>query len=730
MNNTSFKTASVLLTLPLTKPYHYKVPQGMSVRYGDIVQVPFGPRKCFGVVWETSESADSINPDKLKSIVYHSPYGSLQHNHRRFIEWVAQYTMSPVGSVLKLMVPDNKALEPSKQKTMFSVNEELVNSLNLSYAQKKIVHFMREYDRWMSASEIVLGAKTSAQTIKNMVAQELLQKFETEPKKTFHPVGPITPMDYSVEQQKAIQDVSTQIAQDKATISVLDGVTGSGKTEIYFEALSKVIQSGRQVLILLPEISLSPQVFNRFKSRFGSDPVLWHSEITAANKKHIWRGVNNGEVQVVIGARSALMLPYKNLGLIIVDEEHETAYKQEEGVIYHARDMAVARGALDRIPVILASATPSLETLINCKSRKYTHIPLTSRFGKAQLPAIKVIDMTQLPKEDQKNQWISIPLAHAIRSTVNAGEQVLLFLNRRGYAPLTLCRACGERIGCPHCSSYLVEHKHLDYLLCHHCGYRKQLPKACESCGEEETFVSCGPGVERLAEEVTSRFPNYKSVVISSDALSSAKALSDTLQQIEAKEVDIIIGTQMMAKGHHFPGITLVGVIDADLGLLGGDIRGCEKTYQLLHQVSGRAGRGEDPGTVYLQTYHAAHPVLETLKSGNRETFMEQEIASREMTAMPPYGRLATLLLSGAQAGLVEFWARECVRCAPQYDNVQILGPAPAPIALLRGKYRWRIMINAEKKVNIQNVVRTILKPHKIPQSIKIHIDIDPVSFV
>jgi len=502
-----------------------------------------------------------------------------------------------------------------------------------------------------------------------------------------------------------------------------------GKTEVYFDAVAEALDQGKQALVLVPEIALTAQWLSRFRQRFGADPAQWHSELTQAQRGHTWRAVAAGTARVVIGARSALFLPFADLGLVVVDEEHDTSFKQEEGVIYNARDMAVVRANLGGIPAVLASATPSLESVINVGSGRYGELTLPDRHAGASLPDVAMIDLRTQPPA--RGRWISGQLEDALHKTFDAGEQAMLFLNRRGYAPLTLCRTCGHRMECPRCSAWLVEHRHKKYsrLECHHCGHQIPAPEACPECEATESLVACGPGVERLAEEAAELFPEARQAIAASDTLKNPAALATLVKRIEDHDVDLLIGTQVVAKGHHFPMLTLVGVVDADLGLAGGDLRAAERCYQLLYQVAGRAGRAGRPGRVLFQTYLAEHPVMAALASGDRDRFLEAEAASREAAGMPPFGRLAALIVSGRHESQVDGVARALGRAAPDMTGVRVLGPATAPMALLRGRHRQRLLLIAGRNVNVQRVVRDWLGRVRTPNAVRVQIDVDPYSF-
>ncbi|MSP44186.1 MAG: primosomal protein N', partial [Alphaproteobacteria bacterium] len=502
--------------------------------------------------------------------------------------------------------------------------------------------------------------------------------------------------------------------------------TGSGKTEVYFEAIAETLRQGRQALVLLPEIALTAQFLHRFEARFGVAPAEWHSQLPESKRRAVWRAVAGGQARVAAGARSALYLPFPDLGLIIVDEEHDAAYKQEEGVIYHARDMAVVRAHLGGMPIVLSSATPSLETMVNAQNGRYAHLILPDRHGGAQLASIEAVDMRHGGL--RAGQFLSPRLRQLMAETLARGEQVMLFLNRRGYAPLTLCRACGSRMECPNCSVWLVEHRFHNRLLCHHCGHETPKPQACPACGVSGAMVALGPGIERLAEETAAAFPEFTPALLSGD-----QDMEETRRAIAAftrGETRILIGTQIISKGHHFPRLTLAGVIDADLGLAGGDLRAAERTFQLLHQVSGRAGRAEHPGHAVLQTYMPEHPVMQALISGDQEKFLAAETQARRARGLPPFGRLAALIVSGPDQAEVRQLAALLARHAPQSRGLQVFGPAPAPLALLRGRHRYRLLLTATRQHDVQGLLRQWLGRVKVPRQIRLAVDVDPYGFL
>ncbi|MCF8472871.1 MAG: primosomal protein N', partial [Sphingomonadaceae bacterium] len=529
-------------------------------------------------------------------------------------------------------------------------------------------------------------------------------------------------------QQLAANSMVNAVRASGFDTFVLDGVTGSGKTETYFEAVAEAIRLGKQVLVLLPEIALTAPFLARFEARFGVEPAVWHSNLRSTQRRRVWRAVADGSAKVLVGARSALFLPFANLRLIIVDEAHETSFKQEDGVRYHARDVAVMRGHFEGFPVVLASATPALESRHMVAIGRYKGLEIPSRFGAAKMPEIKAIDLT-LDAPDAQH-WIAPTLLKALAERVERGEQSLLFLNRRGYAPLTLCRTCGHRFQCPNCTSWMVEHRLVRRLACHHCGHVMPPPEECPECGESDTLVACGPGVERISDEVNRLLPHARTIVATSDTLWSPEKAAEFVSRVENKAVDIIIGTQLVTKGYHFPELTLVGVIDADLGLEGGDLRAAERTFQQIAQAAGRAGRGEKPGEVFIQTRNPNHPVIAALVAGDRDAFYDAETDQRKSAGAPPFGRFAAIIISSEDEREAIEAARAVGGSAPQVDGMHVYGPAPAPLAMLRGRYRQRLLVHAQRSVEVQTIIREWLGGLQFPRGVRVGIDVDPYSFL
>src|SRR5215469_4512687 len=722
---------SVLLPLPLAGAYDYRVTNGVCVAVGDFVRVPLGRRRVAGVVWGPDRAG--VAETKLKPIAETLAVPPLHDELRRFVDWVANYTLTAPGAVLRMTMSVPDALEPLRAITGYEISDAGRRALNdagsrLTPQRRRVLELAVEGGA-ATAADLAHRAACGPGVVKAMGAAGLLAPVSLPaslppPAPDWRLPGP--PL--SSAQELAAAELVGKVKSGGFGVTVLDGVTGSGKTEVYFAAIAAALERGRQALVLLPEIALSTQLLKRFADRFGAPPALWHSDLGQAQRRATWRHVADGQARVVVGARSALFLPFRELGLIVVDEEHDASFKQEDGVIYQARDMAVVRASLAQLPIVLVSATPSLETTINAQSGRYTRLHLPARHGAARLPEIRVVDLRKQKPERQR--FLSPPLVQALGETLAVNEQAMLFLNRRGYAPLTLCRECGHRLQCPNCTAWLIEHRRTGGLQCHHCGYATAMPPACPNCGATGSFAACGPGVERLAEEVAQRFPNARVALMASDTLSGPRAMTELLERVERHAVDVLIGTQVMAKGHHFPMLTLVGVVDADLGLSGGDLRAAERTFQLLHQVAGRAGRAERPGTVLLQTYMPEHPVMRALASDDRDGFLAAEAESRREGNWPPFGRLAAIIVSAPDADSADRAARAFARQAPHVEGIEVLGPAPAPLAMLRGRHRRRFLVKAQRTVLLQSTLRVWLDAVKVPAAIRVQVDVDPYSFI
>jgi primosomal protein N' (replication factor Y) len=722
-----------MLPYPFPGPFDYLVPPDLDPEPGDVVLVPLNRRETTGVVWDPPSETEAAYaeahpvPDhKLKPLIGIIDTPPMRTDLRRFVDWMAAYTLAPPGEVMAM------ALRVARQQTIAAASgwrrADPLPEARQTEARQRVLDVLAHAEP-RSTAELTRAAGVSVAVVRGMADHGLLVA-EAMPAPTpfarpdpMHPGAILSP-----DQQAAAAALREAVAARAFSVTLLDGVTGSGKTEVYLEAVAECVAQGRQALVLLPEIALSSQWLSRFERRFGVAPAVWHSDLTSRVRRITWRAVTEGQAPVVVGARSALFLPFPDLGLVVVDEEHETAFKQEDGVVYHARDMAIVRARLCAAPTVLVSATPSLETVANVESGRYRRLHLATRHGGATLPRIEAIDMRETPPE--RGKFLSPRLLDAVNDTLSRGEQAMLFLNRRGYAPLTLCRHCGHRMQCPNCTAWLVEHRARHELQCHHCGHAVPIPAECPACGAAHTLVPVGPGVERITEEARLAFPDARRLVMASDTMPGPHAAAEAARAIEAREIDLIIGTQIVAKGWHFQHLTLVGVVDADLGLAGGDLRAAERTVQLLHQVAGRAGRADAPGLVLLQTFSPEHPVMQALVHGDLEEFMAGEAAMRAPGHWPPYGRLAALIVSADTALSADMLARDLGQVAPYGDGVTVLGPAPAPLAILRGRHRRRLLLKTRRDVAVQPILRQWLAKVKVPHGARVDVDVDPVSFL
>ena len=713
----------------------------MSLEPGDFVTVPLGTRETTGVVWETRRSAAGSN---LKTIKEKRDLPAVRAPLRKLVDWIARWTLAPRGMVLRMGVraPDNVGPEPARiglrlagppPERMTPARARVIAAAAGGLAFRK--------------SALAEAAACSAGVIDSLVDEGTLEAIALPPEPAALPPDPdFATTLLEADQRDAGEALAASVATGTFSVTLLEGVTGSGKTEVYFEAVAAALKTGRQALIMMPEIALTAQFLERFATRFGVRPAEWHSGVAARKRSRVWFGVASGEVRVVAGARSALFLPFRELGLIVVDEEHEAAYKQDDGVAYHARDMAVVRGQLENASVVLASATPSIESRVNAEQGRYKKLVLGARYGGRTLPNIAAIDLRS--NAAPRGKWISPILCEAVRDTIGKGEQALLFLNRRGYAPLTLCKSCGHKFQCPNCTAWLVEHRFRRALVCHHCGHVERRPDACPECETPDSLTACGPGVERLADEVAEAFPDARALVLSSDFPGGTERLRRELDEIAKGVFDIVIGTQLVAKGHNFPQLTLVGVIDADVGLNSGDPRAAERTFQLLQQVTGRAGRGARAGRGLVQTWQPGHPVMRALLSGDLETFYIEETAARRRAGLPPFGRLAALIVTGNDRASAETHARALARAAfslppsprwkiappgglPAMDDLVILGPAEAPIAVVRGRHRFRLLVKSPRTTDLQGFLRAMIAAAPPERGgVRVMVDVDPQNFL
>ncbi|MCL6740533.1 primosomal protein N' [Sphingomonas sp. RB56-2] len=706
-------------------PLDYRVPDGMTVEPGSVVVAPLGPRQLIGVVWEADRlKTEEVGDNRLRPLAGLVDVPPIPAPLRRLCEWTADYYLSPLAAVLRMVMPSSAALDGPRTMVEYRATGDAPARLTPQREQA----LSRIEWRQGTVRELAAHAEVSEAVMRGLVHAGALERVEVDGDQPFPVPDPdFAPPNLNAEQQVAAGSLCAAVGNGFDPV-LLDGVTGSGKTEVYFEAIAEAVRQGRQVLVLLPEIALTEPFLTRFTARFGCEPVAWHSDLRSSQRRRAWRSISKGEAQVVVGARSSLFLPYADLGVIVVDEAHEPSFKQEEGVQYHARDVAVMRGHFEQIPVILASATPAIETRHMVEIGRYRELKLTERHGLAQMPSIAAIDLTQDPP--LRGRWLAPSLVADLQKNLDAGEQSLLFLNRRGFAPLTLCRHCGHRFQCPNCTAWMVEHRLMHRLACHHCGHVMPPPKACPECGEEDSLVACGPGVERIADEVAELFPAARTAVVTSDTIWSPARAAEFVRAMEAGEIDIVIGTQLVTKGYHFPNLTLVGVVDADLGLQGGDLRAAERSFQQIQQVAGRAGRGDKPGRVLVQTHDPDAPVIAALVSGDAPGFYAAETEARRDAAMPPFGRLAAIIISAEDKNEAEAVARRISNAAPKVDDMAVFGPAPAPLAMLRGRHRQRLLVHAARKLDVQDVIRDWLGELEWSNKVRVAVDVDPYSFL
>ncbi|QNE30854.1 primosomal protein N' [Sphingomonas sp. NBWT7] len=719
--------ARVLVLNSALGPLDYRVPHGMAVEPGSIVVAPLGPRQLLGVVWEPERlpSDAEVGDNRLRNLMGVASVPPLRPALRRLVEWTADYYLAPPAAVVRMALSSTSALEGARVVTEYRATGLVPERLTPQRAQA----LERIGDRQGLIRELATIADVSDGVIRGLCKIGAIEPVEVDIDSPYPVPDPDhAPPTLADDQQHAAGTLARDVVAKAFRPTLLDGVTGSGKTEVYFEAVAEAIRAGRQVLVLLPEIALTEPFLKRFHDRFGCEPVAWHSGLRSTQRRRAWRAIASGEALVTVGARSALFLPYADLGLIVVDEAHETSFKQGDGVHYHARDVAVMRGKFEECPVILASATPAIETRQQVTLGNYAEVKLPGRYGAAELPAIEAIDL--LEHKPDRGRWIAPPLVVALEETLARGEQSLLFLNRRGYAPLTLCRHCGHRFQCPNCTAWMVEHRLTRRLACHHCGHIEPIPRACPECGEEDSLVACGPGVERIADEVSALFPEARVAIVTSDTIWSPAKAAEFVGRMEAGAIDIVVGTQLVTKGYHFPNLTLVGVIDADLGLEGGDLRAAERTFQQIRQVSGRAGRGEKPGRVFIQTHSPGAQVMQALITGDADAFYAAEIEARQDAGAPPFGRYAAIIVSSEDQGCAKDVAQAIGRAAPQVDGMHVYGPAPAPLAMLRGRHRFRLLVHARRALDVQDVIRGWLGALDWPAKVRVAVDVDPYSFL
>ncbi|AHA28367.1 primosomal protein N' [Candidatus Liberibacter americanus] len=711
----------VLILQSISGPYCYSVPCGMRVELGSIVRVPLRSRSVLGIVWYSSNNV--IDNCKLRPIEYIFECDPISHKMCEFIQWVSKYTFSSTGLVARMVVSSLSLIEKIEEKIQFTGIYPKIKTA----ARLRVINEIKDGSIW-GIKDLISAAKVSPKVIDGLKNHGIIKKVTVIPLQFSEKPDPNFSFPILNIMQKEAVDHIIPLCRDVFSVSLIDGVTGSGKTEVYLEVIAEVLRSGKQVLILLPEISLVASIVERFKNRFGTSPAEWSSSLSLSVREKIYRNIAKGTISAVVGVRSALFLPFKRLGIIVVDEEHDISYKQEDRILYNARDMSVVRGKIEKFPIVLVSATPSIESKVNCMRGRYHLLHLPIRRFNSVLPDLRLVDMRN--QSLGYGKFISLELRESINDTLKRNEQALLFLNRRGYAPLTLCKSCGYRLKCPHCSCWLVEHRSRKKLSCHQCGYMANYPEYCVKCGSADHMIACGPGVERIAEEVLSFFPAARISILSSDLDGGMEKIRLQMEDITRGKFDVIIGTQLIAKGHNFPRISLVGVIDGDLSLANADLRASEKTYQLLSQVTGRAGRFGLKSLGLIQTYYPMNPIMQALISGDANSFYETEIKARKELFLPPFGRLSAVIVSGKVYNEAERYAYNMKKNAPINSDISVFGPAEAPLLMVRGRYRFRLLIHAKNKANSQKFIADMCaKSPKKNNSLRVQVDIDPQSF-
>ncbi len=721
-NNTSIhnKYYGILVSCNPGSIFDYKYQTNIPL--GTIVKVPFGKKMVLGCVWENKTNISNKYKTKTIDVVFSNLV--LEEKTILFIKWMAKYTVSQLGNILKMVAPSFVLLE--KKPKMYLIKNKNFLYKKLSSQRQKVMELVDNKE--MTIKEIIHSTDVDRGLIKRMIKDKnLMERISKEKFFTTNNQVKKEKVLLNPEQQKAFDIIELEMKKTNPQPVFLDGITGSGKTEVYFKLIEKNSIINLQTLVMLPEIALSKQWLSRFEERFGFVPLVWNSSLSLKRKKNIWESILKSEVDVIVGTRSSLLLPFKNLGLIILDEEHDSSYKQEEGVIYNARDMAIVKAKISQAQIVLVSATPSIETYNNVKVGKYKRVMIKNRYGISKLPSSFLIDMKKdiLAKE---GKWISERAIKEVAEALSKNEQSLVFINRRGYAPLSLCKECGYRYSCNNCDAWLVYHQSKNLLQCHHCNYQTKLPKYCKNCKKKDTLIPYGPGVERIAEEVRGIFSESNIEIVSSDTSNNEK-FSNILKRIEKNDINIIIGTQVIAKGYDFPNITKVIIVDFDLSLYGGDLRAGEKTYQLISQVSGRAGRGEKHGKVFIQTYDTENSIIKALLKGDRDDFLERELSFRKVSNLPPYGKLVSIIIYGLDKSKVEKTSNNVKKYFNKHE-ITALGPAPSPIPFLRNNYRFRLLLKIKLSFNVQNYLSKLPNDIALETGVKLKIDIDPYNFL
>ena len=654
---------NILLPIKFDQAFTYLCDISLNLEQGDYVLVPFRNKEIVGIVWE--KNVPGPKKIKLKKIIKKINFPKLTKNNISFIKKFSQYNISSLGMTLKLFLYEK------------GLDAILKNKISGDYNEYKIQRFKKN--------------------------------------------------NLSALQTKSYQEVSQNINFSSYSTTLVHGVTGSGKTLIYFEIIKEALKKNKQVLVLLPEIALTKQIAERFKDYFEAEPALWHSSISEKKKKNIWKGVSENKIKLVLGARSSIFLPFQNLKLIVIDEEHDSSYKQEEGVSYNARDMSILRASIEKFPILLVSATPSIESYYNSKNKKYFYVSLTERYKNISLPNIEIVDLINAPAD--KGKFISNQLIPKLKKIIKEKQQVLFFLNRRGHSTYIMCYECKKRLVCPNCSIGLVFHQTSKKAICHYCDYKTSLNQKCTNNKDCE-FTFYGLGIERVFEEVQLIFPETKIQIFSSDSINNNKNSEQIINDIEKNKIPILVGTQLISKGFHFPSLNYIVVINSDTNFLGSDIRASEKNFQLLQQLSGRAGREENKAKVFLQTNDPSNKILHSLSNSDPKVFYEEELLFRERAYLPPFSKLVSIIVSGANQFEVEKISKKLKQSFLLQEKIKIYGPVTAPIFKIRGKYRMRLLLKYDVSLFPQKFIKNWLDMNIVSKNIKLEVDVDPVSFL
>ncbi len=716
------KFLSVLLPINIDRPFTYSSEEKLDI--GTIVKVSFGKRELYGVVWEADKIEKKPDNIKIKSIIEVAGEGkeyTLPIDMLHFIKWISDYYLMPLGLVLKASLKQQFFQKKSRASYVLKINP--IHQSKITEKQKTVLEEF-DQDKIIDKSSLITKTGISNSIISRMIKNEIL--IEEEAQENITRINLDTKIELNLDQLKASRVLIKSIKNNEVVL--LDGITGSGKTEVYLSAVNEILHQGNQVLILLPEITLTHDFVHNLKKRYKNQIAEWNSSLTENQRRNIWFGVLNKEIKLIIGARSSLFLPFKKLGLIIVDEEHDQSYKQEDGIIYNARDMAILKSKQLNIACILSTATPSIESYDNVLQHKFKRTSLKNRFHGTQLPSIKFIDMRKAHKINES--FLPVELVKDIKANYDRGEQSLLFLNRRGYSPLSICSKCGVRVDCPNCDTWLVLHKNNSQYICHKCGHTEDTSKECKSCHSKDTIVPSGRGIERVDEEIARVFPEMKRMIFSSDYLNNPIDILSALEKIKNNEIDLIIGTQLVSKGYNFPNLTYVGVLDGDFGLELSDIRSAERTYQILNQVAGRAGRMKEDSVVKILTHMPDHPIIQSITNNQKEDFYNTELAIRKSAGMPPFSRLASIIVSSSDKSLLLDYVRRLDELKNTPKDIDVFGPIEAPLSKLRKKYRMRFLIRSPKNSHIQFYIERWLKTLKINPKIKVVVDVDPYNFL